>query len=287
MPELPEVETVRRSLVEHILHKKITSIDAPPSKILRPTKNRVATVLLGNHFVDIERVGKLLIFVLDNQQDHILIHLKMTGQLVYVKKLNSIAGGHTLTETDVTNLPHRHTRASIHFVDGSVLYFNDMRMFGYIEQADLTQVHKVKQKFGPELISPEMNQAELIHKLKKVRTTIKAALLNQSLVAGIGNIYADEMCFAARIHPARRANTLTTSEYKKLLNSGRDILLRSIAARGTTFSNFVDGNGSKGNFLSQLLVYGHGGEPCPRCSKILAKSKVAGRGTVFCTTCQS
>lgn len=286
MPELPEVETVRRSLSATILGKRIAAVTPHHPKVLRPSVRDAETALRGATFTEIDRVGKLLIIATDKPDLSILIHLKMTGQLIYSHDREIIAGGHSLTHDVVHDHPSKHTRLTIEFEDGGRLFFNDMRLFGYVEAATERRVDAARKKFGPELIDSRLTKDAWYQLLHRRKTSIKAVLLNQTIVAGIGNIYADEMCFAAGVLPHRPAHALSRAECDRLFTHGKRILALAIEERGTTFNHYVDGQGNKGNFLRFLRVYGRGGKPCITCSSILAKKKVAGRGTVYCATCQ-
>ena len=174
----------------------------------------------------------------------------------------------------------------IAFADGARLHFNDLRAFGYMKIVQKEEMERVKERFGIEPLTTSFTLAEFTNRLKERKTSIKAALMNQALFAGLGNIYADESCFAAGIRPARRAVALTRQEIKRLYEAIQRVLKRAIKERGTTFNNYLDPYGRKGNFIKQLKVYGRGGEACKRCQTTLKKIKVAGRGTVFCPRCQ-
>ncbi len=286
MPELPEVETIRRSLEAVILNKKIIDVSTRKSKVVRATDAVLRALVIGRAFRDIGRVGKLLIFSLSRSDDYVLVHLKMTGQLIYTRKKLVVAGGHSQTKEAIRELPNKYTHLTVTFSDESRLFLNDMRLFAYLDIVDEKTKEAIVARFGPEPIAEHFAFAEFVRRIKPRRTSIKAVILNQSIVAGIGNIYADEICFAAGVRPGRRASSLTVKEMKKLFLASRAILQHAIKERGTTFNTFIDGAGKKGNFVKFLKVYGRGGEPCVKCRTLLEKIKVAGRGTVFCQTCQ-
>lgn len=285
MPELPEVETIRRDLAAVIVRKKIKTVDARATKVVRDTPPVLRQALMGESFTAIERIGKLLIFTIGKKKQYLLVHLKMTGQLLYQQKGAIIAGGHS-TGQRITELPNAHTRIIITFSDNSKLFFNDMRLFAYMELADETKRTSVMKKFGIEPLTANFTFDGFTTAMGKRTAPVKAFLLNQALVAGIGNIYADEACFVAGIRPGRRVHTLTAAERKKLFEEIPKVLELAIKKRGTTFNKYVDGAGRKGNFVKFLKVYGRGGKPCVVCETPLKKVRVAGRGTVYCVVCQ-
>lgn len=285
MPELPEVETIRRDLEKKILNKKIVHLEILLKRIVKNDAKKFKKDILDDKFIEIDRIGKLLIFRLAKSPLILLIHLKMTGQLIYCLGGQLIAGGHS-DEKSVSCLPNKHTRVIFHFSDKAKLYFNDLRTFGYLKLVDEKELQKVRAKFGIEPLDPEFNQAFFQGLIKGRKTNIKALLLNQTLISGIGNIYADETLFASRVDPRRRVDTLNEKEIKLIVKNAKAVLEKSIANRGTTFNNYVDADGKKGNFVKLLKVYGRTGQKCLRCGGVVKKIKVAGRGTHYCDQCQ-
>ncbi len=287
MPELPEVETVRLQLLRKLKGKTISAITVYHSRtILGNTTFK--RKLKGQTISHIDRIGKLLIFCFENKPDlFLLAHLKMTGQFFFIDKAGSIVGGgHEDTSGTATKFPHKHSRVSFTFGDSGTLYFNDMRLFGYLKIATQTELELTKGKYGPEPISADFDTKWFTSALKTRRTVIKATLLNQSFVAGLGNIYVDEALWRAQVHPGRRANMLTDKEAMALATASGDVLSQSIASGGTTFQHFIDTDGNKGNFTKYLKVFGKQGTSCPRCKTTIKKIRVAGRGTHFCPQCQ-
>ena len=282
MPELPEVEIVVRDLRMRILNKKINKIDILLPRIVKSRSFK--KILLGNKFVDIERIGKLIVITLE-RGGYLLAHFKMTGQLIYQKGKKVIAGGHN-DGIKPEEMPGRWTRVIFTFSDRSKLYFNDLRTFGYLRIVNSKELEIVKSKFGVEPLGIELTLNLLKEKIKFRKISIKALLLNQQIIAGLGNIYVDEILFAAGVKPTRVAGSLKTREIKSIYNTIRPILKKAIKARGTTFNNFVDADGNIGNFVSQLKVYGRNGKKCKKCASIIKKLKVAGRGTHYCPDCQ-
>lgn len=286
MPELPEVETVRRQLVPNILNKTISDVVVKVPKLTNHDE-KFAEKLIGDQFTQVDRIGKLLIFCLKkNSAEKLLGHLKMTGQLIYADKDGQLAGGgHSLTESDL-NLPHKHTHITIYFEDGSKLYFNDMRRFGYMKLESNKKVEQIKSEYGIEPMTDNYTWENFQQIFSGRKTNIKALLLNQKVISGLGNIYVDEACFRAKVHPTRIANTLNETEQKALFKYCEEVMQESINQGGTTFYNFVQTSGRKGNYSDYLLVFNRTGENCVDCDTEIEKIKFAGRGTHFCPKCQ-
>ena len=287
MPELPEVETVRLQLLRKVAGKTIAHIDVFHQKTVEHDVD-FATHLTGKTIEHIDRIGKLLIFsFVDEANIFILAHLKMTGQFFYVDKANHIVGGgHSMTAADTRELPGRHTRVAFTFTDGSHLYFNDMRLFGYTKIANAEMVALARKGFGPEPIDPDFDVDWFVTALRKKGAVVKAALLDQSFIAGLGNIYVDEALWRAQVRPTRRANTITKAEATLIAKSAGDVMNEAIKAKGTTFQHFADTEGDAGNFTQFLQVFGKQGTPCPRCGTEIKKIRATGRGTHYCPSCQ-
>lgn len=286
MPELPEVETVRLQLLNKIVGKTIDSVEVFHQKTVAFDET-VEDRLLGKTISDIDRVGKLLIFSFKNEVDlFLLAHLKMTGQFFFVDKSGDVSGGgHSMTAADM-DLPMKHTRVGFHFTDKTTLYFNDMRLFGYTKLADTETVAVAREGFGPEPIDENFDCDWFVNEIRKKKAVVKAALLDQSFVAGLGNIYVDEALWRAKIRPTRRANRLTKTSAALLCQTAGAVMKESIAVGGTTFQHFVDTGGQNGNFTDYLKVFGQQGKQCERCGDTIKKTRVAGRGTHFCPGCQ-
>lgn len=292
MPELPEVETVRRDLSLDLIGVRFSKIKFIDFKNVAPSATFLAKYLKNKTVFDLRRRGKLLIVDLKGEDKHLLIHLKMTGQLILVKGKRALAGGHSLSESSFSEavggkLPNKFTRAYFSFDNGSQLFFNDLRKFGYIKLADNRELDRIlSDNYGPEPLDKSFSKEYLASICKNRKAPIKAVILNQKLIAGLGNIYADESLFASGIRPQRLAGSLKAKEIESLQQEIKKIIRRAIKARGTTFRNFVDGKGKKGNFSSQLKVYHRDGQACFKCGSIIKKTKVAGRGTHYCPHCQ-
>ena len=287
MPELPEVETVRMQLLHKVRGKTIKRAEVHHQKSVA-NDSTFAKRMTNKTISNIDRIGKLMIFEFKNEPDFFLLtHLKMTGQFFYKDNVSITGGGHSMTESDTKKLPGPHTRVSFTFTDNSVLYFNDMRLFGYTKIADANEVSLAKSKFGQEPISDVFDTAAFVQRLKKRNTSIKAALLDQSFVAGLGNIYVDEALFAAKVRPDRIASSLSSTEARAVIAAGGKIMRHAISVGGTTFQHFVDTGGDNGNYTDYLKVFGKQKTTCPRCKKAkIEKTRVAGRGTHFCPHCQ-
>lgn len=286
MPELPEVEMVRRQLTNKIIGKLIADIEVRSWKSVGNDRY-FAKELVGQEIKTIERKGKYLFFGLSGHDSFLIGHLKMTGRLIFQSsdKQDQYGGGHRLS-TPKKKQPHEHTRIIFSFKDGSHLFFNDMRKFGYIKRVSRAEVAEQKAALGVEPISDDYKEQNFKDILQGRRTSIKAALLKQSDVAGLGNIYVDEACWRARIRPDRVAGDLSVDEVTELFTATRSVLNDAIEYGGTTFRDYADTGGEHGNFTDKLAVFGREGEQCQRCGEEIEKSRVAGRGTHICPGCQ-
>ncbi len=287
MPELPEVETVRLQLERKILGKTIKGVEVFHNKTVNFDET-IEDRLVGKVISEIDRIGKLLIFSFVGESDlFLLAHLKMTGQFFFVDRTGDVTGGgHSMSEIDARDWPHKHTRNAFYFTDDTALYFNDMRLFGYTKLANAAEVAIARASFGPEPIDPEFDCVWFTTALRKKKAVVKASLLDQSFVAGLGNIYVDEALWRAKVRPMRRANQVTKAEATKLCAAAGDVMKESIEVGGTTFQHFVDTGGENGNFTDYLKVFGQQGKLCSRCGEIIQKTRCAGRGTHYCPGCQ-
>lgn len=285
MPELPEVETIRRGLEKSILHKNIADLDILKNRVLKNTSLYFRKILKDQHIKKIERRGKLLIMEVSDNQHLLLIHLKMTGQLIYVLGKKVIAGGHNLPNLGA--LPNKYSHVIFKFVDGSKLFFNDLRQFGYLRIIKAGDRSKIEQQYGIEPGHSDFKWSAFKKIFANRSTRLKSLLLNQQLISGLGNIYVDEVCFRAKVRPDRLASSLSQAEIRALYNACQYIIKKAIAKRGTTFSDYRDHDNKPGNFFQHLKVYGRSGQKCLRCKKAnIEKIRLAGRGTHFCPHCQ-
>lgn len=287
MPELPEVETVRAGLSQFILGKTIADItyDWPKSFPNAPADG--GKFLVGSRIVAIRRRAKVLIIDLSSDYS-LVIHLKMTGQLVYRGAGEHFGAGHP-NGSLVGNLPDKTTRVTLTFSDKTKLFFNDQRKFGWMRLLPTIEVEQLDffQKVGPEPLSADFSAEDFVSRLsRRAKSGIKAVLLDQTVVAGIGNIYADESLWAAKIHPETRVVDVPAETLRALYVELRRILQLSIEKGGSTDRNYVNAEGKRGSYLTFANVFRRQGQPCPRCGTAIIKTKVAGRGTHICPVCQ-
>ncbi|HQB51025.1 MAG TPA: DNA-formamidopyrimidine glycosylase [bacterium] len=285
MPELPEVQTIVNDLNKILLNKKIIQVEVLDSRLAFLKKS---PALLGQTIVSITRRAKHLVFLLANN-NYLVIHLKMTGQLIWLDNSTWLAGGHPTKDLSQKNnhWPNKSTRVIFNFSDSSQLFFNDTRRFGWIKLMSPLEWQNYQERLGIEPLDGQLTVdflQKLIH--KHPRSKIKTLLLNQQYLVGLGNIYVDESLFAARIKPDRLALSLDKNELKLLQKNIITILKSAIARRGTSFSDYRDSRGQKGNFSEKLQVYGRNGQACYQCGQSLQKIKLNGRGTHFCPICQ-
>ncbi|MDR1016173.1 MAG: bifunctional DNA-formamidopyrimidine glycosylase/DNA-(apurinic or apyrimidinic site) lyase [Coriobacteriales bacterium] len=304
MPELPEVETIRRGLQDTIVGRTIAQIEVRSAKSFtgmseaRPgsAQTLLPADLEGQTIEAMDRRGKLLIFNLVGPLCF-TAHLRMTGQMIFREvgaegadgAFDGFAGGHP-NASMIGAMPDRSTRVIFTFADGSHLYFNDQRKFGFItvlRKADLPADDFIR-RLGPEPLSEDFTWQTLRDAfVRHGGESVKAALLDQSTVAGLGNIYVDESLFRTRIRPDRLAGDVSTVKLKQLTQNIKDCLTIAIEAGGSTARNYVNALGIKGDYLDAYAhVYGRAGQPCHACGTLLKKTKVAGRGTVYCPHCQ-
>lgn len=288
MPELPEVEIVRQGLQQYVAGKVIKSIKSDWAKSLPVSNTDINQYIVGSTILLVDRRAKVLLIHLSSQHT-LMAHLKMTGQLVFVSRSEHFGAGHP-NDSLIGQLPDKSTRVIITFADGSHLYFNDQRKFGWIklEQTEgIADRVEFLRKLGPEPVGEQYNFADFRVALqRRARTSIKAAILDQSVISGVGNIYADEALFAARIHPATKVADVSTIKLKRLFIALREVMLLSIRHGGSSDRNYVNAKGEKGSYLRFAKVFRREGQPCPECGGQVVKIRVAGRGTHICPACQ-
>jgi formamidopyrimidine-DNA glycosylase len=286
MPELPEVETVKRGLSQLIIGKTIASINYDWAKSFPNAPNDVEHFVITANIVSIQRRAKVLLIELSSGYTFV-VHLKMTGQLVFRGK-ERYGAGHP-SDSLIGVLPDKSTRISILFTDNSTLYFNDQRKFGWMRLYPTVEVPNIDffKKVGPEPLGNDLTNKIFIERCKKRSgTTIKAALLDQTIIAGVGNIYADESLWGARLHPATRVKDITDKQFIRLLKELRFVLQLAIEKGGSTDRNYVNAEGKRGSYIDFARVFRREGLACPRCGNIVEKTRVAGRGTHICNHCQ-
>ena len=287
MPELPEVETVKVGLQRLLPGRVIKQVDFDWPKSFPNADSDVQQFLIGAEVIEVKRRAKVLLIELSSKYS-LVIHLKMTGQLVCRGKDERFGAGHP-NDSLVGELPDRSTRATLVFTDDTKLFFNDQRKFGWVRLIPTAEVPMLDffKKVGPEPLAADFTWQDMKERLlKRKNTTIKAALLDQSVIAGVGNIYADESLWGAKIHPSTLVRNLSDAKFKLLHTSLRDILELSISKGGSTDQHYVDAEGKRGKYLTFASVFRREGQPCPRCDTTIIKTRVAGRGTHLCPYCQ-
>ena len=286
MPELPEVETVRRGLHQLIIGRQIRSQVHDTPKSFPNSEHDVRLFLINATILDVRRRAKVLL--IDLSTDYTLvIHLKMTGQLVF-RGEETFGAGHP-NESLIGELPDRSTRVTLEFMDGAKLYFNDQRKFGWMKLVPTMEVVDMPfmQKVGPEPLEDDFTAEEFAARFsRRAKTSIKAALLDQSVVAGVGNIYADESLWGAKVHPKRLVGAITPMEFELLYTELRQVMNLAIEKGGSTDKNYVNAEGNRGSYMDFARVFRREGLACPRCGAEIIKFKSAGRGTHICPVCQ-
>lgn len=274
MPELPEVEAIRRSLIRSLVGASLDRLVILHPDVWNSSPScQDPRIISGRELTAIDRRGKYLVlhFAPDLQ---LIIHLRMTGQLL-------------LKPHDAPVAPHTH--AQFYFPD-TRLDFRDVRRFGRLELSRVEEEWASKKTIsglGPEPLSEDFTVPWLRNKAKRHQgLKAKAFLLNQSITAGLGNIYADEILFRAKIHPARPIRHLKTKDLERIHTATQEVIQTALNMGGTSFRDYLHADGSRGDYLSVAAVYGRAGQPCKTCSTPLTKTRIAGRGTVYCSTCQ-
>ncbi|OHY54462.1 bifunctional DNA-formamidopyrimidine glycosylase/DNA-(apurinic or apyrimidinic site) lyase [Lacticaseibacillus paracasei] len=273
MPELPEVETVRRSLLPLVKNKVITAINTNWEKILINGLATFQKEIVGSEITTIDRRGKYLLMRLSNGET-IISHLRMEGRYYVVK--------------DASTPFDKHDHVTFTFQDGSQLRYRDLRKFGRMRLIKTGQEDQVPAlaKLGPEPTPSTFDETEFARRLKRHHKPIKSVLLDQTVVAGVGNIYADEVLWLSQLNPLQPADTLKSKEIKTLHDAIIQELNAAIAAGGTSAHTYVDAEGNRGSFQNALHVYDREGTPCDRCGTTIVKIKVGQRGTHYCPHCQ-
>lgn len=294
MPELPEVETIKNSLAPKLVNQKITAI-----KVLNPKSFQADPKhFLGSKIINLWRRAKILGIDFDNGLS-LVIHLKMSGQLIFEDSGKRLTGGHP-TQDMFGQMPNKSTRVIFELAGPAdftlnasrfTLYFNDQRKFGWIKgmlSSELgMQNYGLKIKLGPEPLGADFTWQTLHQNLQRRKNQpIKVAILDQEVVAGVGNIYASEACFLAGINPQKLVKNLSSQEIKKLHQAIITALKLGIKHGGSSMTHFFDSNGNKGYFLKYASVYNLSQKPCKKCQNLILKITQAGRGTYYCKNCQ-
>ena len=271
MPELAEVETVRNTLKKRILHKKIVNVNIIYGKIIENDLEEFKKVLINNEFKDILRKGKWLIFELNNY--YLLSHLRMEGKYFIKNSTEEIV---------------KHEHIIISFADGTDLRYHDTRKFGrmkLVKKEDLETTTEIA-KQGKEPLDATLTSTYLLEKFKGKKLPLKTVLLDQEIISGLGNIYANEVLFASGINPLRSASSITKDECEKIISSSNKIIKKAIEMGGTTIKSYTSSLGVTGHYQDYLCVHKKEGEACPKCGKPIKKIKIGGRSTYYCEHCQ-
>lgn len=270
MPELPEVETSCRGIAPHLVGQGIARLIVRQPKLRWLVPSRLGRDVKGQVIQSVWRRGKYIIIAL--KHGHMLLHLGMSGCLRILP--SSIA-------------PQKHDHIDMVLASGKVLRFNDPRRFGcWLWTTENIEQHALLRKLGPEPLSRSFNSRYLYQRCKTRKSPIKSLIMNSHIVAGVGNIYANEALFTAGIHPQQSANTITLSQIRALTKAIKAILRQAIKSGGTTLRDFQNSDGKPGYFYQKLKVYGRGGQPCLNCNSILITIKLNQRQTVYCPRCQ-
>ena len=267
VPELPEVETIRAQLAPRLEGQRLAAVEVLDQRLTRPLDPReVAAELQGERVTAVERRGKYLVLHLEGG-GALLVHLRMTGSFGFE--------------------PVTHERAVVELEDGTRLVYRDVRRFGtwLVVTADELEPY-LDAKNGPEPLGPRFTSRWLATQLARRKAPLKAVLLDQRVVAGLGNIYADEALWRARLNPLRPASSVTEDEARRLRRAIRAALRTGIARQGSTLRDYATPDGAPGRMQREFRVYGREGEPCPRCHQPIAKTRIGGRGTWYCPRCQ-
>jgi len=286
MPELPEVETLKLGLQKYIINHKILDVDVKVAKIFQGDKEKI----IGAKIIGVKRVGKGLIIELDNKFC-LAVHLKMTGQIIYQGKETK---GIVLSKKTGGNLPSKYSHVIFTFNDDAKLYFNDLRKFGWIKILKRKEVEKLPffSEMGPEPYEKTDLKREILSLekfkeiLSKSNLVIKVLLMDQKKIGGIGNIYANEALFLAKINPKRKAKELKRKEVEKLFKAIFTVIRKGIKYGGSSDENFINVLGLEGKYQNHFLVYNRKGQNCVQCNKKILKIKLGQRGTYYCNNCQ-
>lgn len=288
MPEGPEVETIRRGLAATIADQTISGVSVITAKTFDVPELFIQEYVDGQRIKSVERKGKVLIWNLGNDYS-LLFHLKMTGQVVVVQAGgHRMAGGHP-TFSMAAELPDKSTRVIFYLSDDDIVYFNDQRKFGWIKLIPTAEImaDALVSRLGPEPLTADFTLHGFTEVIRRHKgAPIKAIILDQSTVSGVGNIYADESLHLAKIHPATTGGEMTATQIKRLHAAIITIIALGVEHGGTSFSHYVDSLGGTGDYLQHARVFRREGQMCRVCGTIIEKIRVAGRGTHYCPKCQ-
>lgn len=277
MPELPEVETIRSQLQKLIVGKKIIRVEVSLPRMVKLSLDKFRKIVAGSKVKSIKRRAKILIFELSNGWS-MLVHLKLSGRLIFRKK------GEALKDEDT-----KWNHLIYYFSDGSRLFHNDLRQFGYVKLVKTNELAEFfkKEKIGPEPLEKDftLDDFSMISR-RKPKAKIKQFLMDQQNIAGIGNLYSDEILFFAGVHPLRKISDLNNEEIKKIFQGIKKILPEAVKFQGSSVDLYLNALGKEGKYVPRLKVYGREGEKCKKCNQIIKRLKIGGRSAHFCPHCQ-
>ncbi len=277
MPELPEVETIRSQLEKLIVGKKIEEVEVGLPRMVKLPLDRFRRIVVGSRVKSVRRRAKILIFDLSNSWS-MLIHLKLSGRLIFRKK------GEALKDEDT-----KWNHLTYYFSDGSRLFHNDLRQFGYVklvESDKLIDFFK-KEKLGPEPLEKNFTFNDFLVILRqKPKAKIKQFLMDQQSIAGIGNLYSDEILFFAKVHPLRKITGLKPEEIKRIFEGIKKILAEALKFQGSSADLYLTAFGREGKYVPKLKVYGREEEKCVKCGTAIQRLKIGGRSAHYCPACQ-
>lgn len=291
MPELPEVETIKSDLSRQIVGHKITDVKFLWEGILKDTSvKNFKKQIIGQKIISVERRAKNISVKLPNDLN-LLFHMKMTGHLIYTDDCWEVDKSgkwlhHNGKESPLYDPLNQFIRVIFYLERGKILAFSDLRKFAYIKIFDNKGLEKAYQDYGPEPFSPEFNIEYLKNIFSRRNIAVKKVLMDQKNIAGIGNIYADEILWEIKVHPETKASSLSDAKIKELFLAVKKILSKAIKLRGTSTSDFRDTAGKKGKYGEIRKAYRRTGLPCPRDKTPIKRITIGGRGTHFCPTCQ-
>lgn len=279
MPELPEVESIRMYLEKHIVGKKLTTVEILEKKMFFGDPKQI----IGKKITEVLRSGKVLTIKFENNL-YASFHLKLSGQILYSPNKKNSVFKNTIPRANTNKMPGKTTRIILYFEDSSALYFNDMRKFGWMKLGEKPEHAK-----GVDVLDPGFTFNYFEKAISKTTRPIKVVLMDQEKIAGIGNIYANDSLYVARIHPARKTNSLTNDEKKILYRSIFDTIKEGLHYKGSSARDelYLMPDGEKGTYQNHFKAYHQHGKPCVRCGTIMERMVVGGRGTFFCPNCQN
>jgi len=281
MPELPEVETISKQLDSVLSGRKITKVE-----VLRPKSfSGEKPDLVGKMIDGVRRRSKMLVVTFRNWDKLLVVHLKMTGQLIYVSDSHRVVGGHP-TPDWVNELPSKHTRVIIDLDNGARLFFNDLRVFGWVRIFSKENWEKLTSRLPPDVTNKEFTLEYFAKILGKSGRAVKLVLMDQAKFGGVGNIYANDALYLARIDPRRKAKEVAEGEVGELYSAVKEVIEKGIKYGGASVDKYVDAAGVGGKYQEHFLVYGKAGTKCKRDGVTIKKIKIGARGTYYCPGCQ-